>query len=276
MFVSSEFSQFLAEHHFRLCLMPIVNARTGEADKHEALLRSDDPTIQIEQFVIQCEKQGQIGTISRPKEDQPDVSEIVPVKGDVGMLDQLTITAALDYLRRDPEAKSLSVNMSGITAGSSQGIQIIQKAAADYPDAAKRLTIEVTETAGRTSALSRAFVQRAHRAGIKVMVDDVGDSCGCAKLSHSLIYMTDGIKVCAHALHGVEKLSASFREQIAYAKKWDRTIVVEGIEDPEQKQLWMSQMGGAPTHWQGYSLGHAPDRADIFLIDRREQLRPAA
>ncbi|MEO1543738.1 MAG: EAL domain-containing protein [Pseudomonadota bacterium] len=144
----------LDENRMRLLLQPMINAKSGEADIHECLLRME-------------------------KRDGTLVSagEFVPVAEQLGLarlVDQRTLELALELLKSRPELV-LSVNVSSLTTTDQDWMGTLCRSTAGRQDLTKRLIVEITETAAiddldRTSA----FVDTLKEIGCRVAIDDFG------------------------------------------------------------------------------------------------------
>jgi diguanylate cyclase (GGDEF)-like protein len=151
---ATEIVSCLRQDRFKLAFQPVCEAKTGEPDFHEALLRMQDST-------------GELVT----------ASHLVPVAEKLGLIrliDRAVVQLALSALASHPAAK-LSINLSAITVRDPRWNAQILDALTSAPDLASRLTIEVTETAalGDTSG-TRAFLMNLHDAGCRIAIDDFG------------------------------------------------------------------------------------------------------
>lgn len=136
----------------RLAYQPIIAARTGKLHHHECLLRIVDKnkkTSSAGSFIQIAEKMGIIENI------------------DLHVLDLV-----IEKLKQQPEI-SLSLNISNLSVDSEEwSKQFFEKVT---PDIAKRLTIEITETAAMIDLRSTAyFIAKIQGAGSSVALDDFG------------------------------------------------------------------------------------------------------
>lgn len=152
---------------------PIVSAVTGEVDYFECLLRMHDEagrTIPTAEFITTIEDLGLIGHI-----------------------DRFVLEQTVQELRAHPGVR-LGFNVSGLTAGDRPWLRTLIALLRDRPDLARRLVVEITETAALYDiGESARFVDTLRGAGCRVALDDFG--AGHTSLRHLQALAVDTIKI---------------------------------------------------------------------------------
>jgi diguanylate cyclase (GGDEF)-like protein len=151
---AAEIVTCLKENRFRLAFQPIVAARTGKTVMHEALLRMADiggELVLAAHLIPIAEKLGLVRLIDRT-------------------VTQLAIAALLS----EPGAR-LAFNISGITATDPRWCHQLVAMLSSHPEAASRLTIEITETVALADIEeTTGFTSALHELGCTVAIDDFG------------------------------------------------------------------------------------------------------
>ncbi|MFZ1990231.1 MAG: EAL domain-containing protein [Alphaproteobacteria bacterium] len=144
----------LEDNRIMVAYQPIVCAQTGETVIHECLARMtmpDGDVLGAMDWIPTAERLGLIRQIDRR------VAEIA-----VGVLNDL------------PDV-SLALNVSALTASDGEWIKSFLDLIGTAPQAASRLTVELTETlALRDLEESNRFISRLREAGCQVAIDDFG------------------------------------------------------------------------------------------------------
>jgi diguanylate cyclase (GGDEF)-like protein len=139
---------------FRLAYQPIVEAQTGRHLFYESLVRmfnADGSPVAAAMFVPTIE---QLGMASQ--------------------LDKLVMSMAMQDMLAMPSL-SLSVNVSGFTASQADWTDHVRKILEPNPDVAKRLIVEITETAVLVDiASTQRFIAMLRELGSRVALDDFG------------------------------------------------------------------------------------------------------
>ncbi|MDR3450803.1 MAG: EAL domain-containing protein [Alphaproteobacteria bacterium] len=139
---------------FRIAYQPIVEASTGKPQFYEALVRmfSDD---------------------GKPV----SAALFVPLIEQLGLayeLDKLVLDIAVRDMEAVPDL-SVAINISGLTASQADWPDYIRGILAPRPDVAKRLIVEITETAVIVDiAETQRFVETLRELGGRVSLDDFG------------------------------------------------------------------------------------------------------
>jgi diguanylate cyclase (GGDEF)-like protein len=144
----------LKEGRLRLAFQPVVDAGSRMPVFHEALLRIADDAggmLPTDRIVAVAEKLGL-----------------------VRLIDLAVLELALTALDTHPEAR-ISINISGTSATDPRWHPQLTSILAENPEAARRLTVEITETValGDLADITR-FVRRLKELGVTVAIDDFG------------------------------------------------------------------------------------------------------
>jgi EAL domain-containing protein (putative c-di-GMP-specific phosphodiesterase class I) len=223
----------LEDDRLLLALQPIVHAESGKPAYYEGLLRlrrRDGTLISASEFVGDAEKLG----LAR-------------------LIDVRALELGLALLARHPEL-TLSLNVSGLTAGDASWIAALTRGTDESPDLARRLVIEITETA-LIHDLDRvaAFVDVLRAKGCKVAIDDFGSGYTSFRFLKSLkvdILKIDGMFVddLPHDAQG----RVIVKTMIDMAKALGLATVAEWVSDEAARDVLRD--AGA-THLQGFLYG---------------------
>ncbi len=152
--ISSYIMSALNEKRMLLALQPIVNADNEDVAFYEILLRI----------------QNEDGTII-------SAGEFFPVAEQLGMsrlIDYRVLELSILYARSKPDVH-LSLNISGLTCGDEEWIDMLRLLLNNEATLANRLMIEITETAVIEDIdVTVQFVKKVKELGCKVAIDDFG------------------------------------------------------------------------------------------------------
>ncbi|WP_321899803.1 EAL domain-containing protein [Paraburkholderia heleia] len=176
--------------------------------------------------------------------------------GLVRALDLLVVGKALGELQDDPLLR-LGVNISGLSAIDDIWWASTLRWLEVNPAVAKRLVIEITETAPLHIGASRRFCGKLRGLGCRVAVDDFGAGFGvkaCIEIQHPDIVKIDSSILRLAAQEGSP---AKLRGMVAIAEGIAEHVVLEGIES--ERDLALAYRAG--VKWvQGHYLG-VPQRS---------------
>jgi len=182
-------------------------------------------------------------------------------------IDRLALSEALRLLAGNP-ALRLSVNMSPLSMGDAEWLDILDCAAATDRSACGRLIIEITETAAvQNSAQTMDFMDHVRRIGCAFALDDFG--AGATGFRSFRDFRFDMVKIDGSFIQGVsrERDSQVLVECLmAVARHFEMFTVAERVEDPADAE-WLRGMG--VDCLQGYLFGKP--QAEIA---RPEKARP--
>jgi len=173
--------------------------------------------------------------------------------GLVRAFDQRMVEAVLDELERQP-AVALGVNVSAHSAVDDIWWRRAVERLRGRPDVARRLIVEITETAElRPITEASAFVVRMQALGCRVALDDFG--VGRLSVRDVAMLAPDIIKVDASFLRRAmasDKDAAVFRHLVGLADNMAAQVIVEGVQTRTDSRF----ASDAGVVWQqGYLLG---------------------
>ena len=152
---ATEIVKCLKEDRFKLAFQPIVDAKTGKPAFHEALLRMQET-------------------------HSPELiaaTHLIPIAerlGLVRLVDRAVMQLIVQTLHSYPQAM-LSMNVSASTATDPHWYEQLLDVIRENENAARRLTVEITETVALNDLKStRHFVDQLRSAGCSVAIDDFG------------------------------------------------------------------------------------------------------
>lgn len=152
----------------------------------------------------------------------------------------------------------VSINISAVEFNSTSLMEKLIKQIEKVPELAKRLQIEITETAALDDLVkSVKIIQRLKEQGIKLSVDDFGTGYTSLVILRDL--PVNELKIDRSFIGAIEhekKSRAIVEAMITMTKGFDMTVVAEGVETQEQ-QVLLTHMGC--TEAQGYLLAMPMD-----------------
>lgn len=196
--------------------------------------------------------------------------------GLVNLLDHHVVSRVLAALEEDPDVE-LAVNISARSARSDPWWHDIIARLRASPSVARRLTIEITETAA-LPAIGNAvrFVEDMRRLGCKIAIDDFG--AGFTSVRHLLALSPDVVKIdrCFIVQSGVSEQGAEiFRSLVALVQSFGATVVVEGVETSAQAAFALESGGnwqqgylwGRPTASQAWRVSQPRNKFHLSAIE---------
>ncbi len=226
----------LNERRVRLALQPVVGAVSREIAFHEALLRVGQPESGL-YFAS---------------------AELVPLlerRGLVRLFDHRVLELALERLAADP-GLSLSVNVSPRSLGDPEWIDAFLACTGAVPAAAKRLVVEVTETATiEHPARMAKLLGRIKSQGCRIAIDDFG--AGHTSLKHLRAFPIDLLKIDGAFTQNLRRSTDDrfyVRTLIDLAGHLGVETVAEWVDD--EWQATMLRDWGV-TYLQGHLVGRA-------------------
>ena len=239
----------IARDQLHLMFQPLVATAFGSIVGYEALLRWDHPekgAIEPDQFIPIAEESGAIVAI-----------------GEWVLREACAVAATW------PENVSIAVNVSTVQFQVPNLPAVVRDALAQSGLDARRLELEITETAflrNRQSALKALHEIRA--LGVRVAMDDFGT--GYSSLSNLKAFPFDKIKIDKSFIAAIaddEAARSIVRAIVGLGRSFNMPIVAEGVETEEQRQMLLDE--GCPQA-QGYFFGYPA--ANPFLHDSRHEI----
>lgn len=223
----------MRESRLAFAYQPIVSADTLAATHHECLLRVDDGD----------------GAASAA----PGTIAAIERLGDIPAIDRKTLDMALAVLERHPVA-SLSVNLSGLTVTNRAWLRSLNARLRFNPDLARRLMIEITETAAmRDIEDSARFIAQMRALGVRVALDDFG--AGFTSFRHLKALAVDVVKIDSSFVAGVAENVDSqlfIKSLTAVAHGLGLKSVAEGVATPADEAFLRGQ---GVSYFQGNRYG---------------------
>lgn len=217
----------------KLVYQPIIDAKTNRIVSFEALIRMVDE-----------------------KGNFIPAGLFIPVIEQLGLaniVDRRVMDMAIDALAADPELV-LAVNISGLTASQKGWPAILREKFVGKKELAKRLIIEITETAAILDIEeTKTFVDTVHELGGQVALDDFGSGFTSIRYLRTLAVNT--LKIDREMLSDVVNSAdqqVMVKTLIALAKGLGLDTVAEGVET-EEAAAWLRKAN--VDHMQGYYFG---------------------
>lgn len=229
----------------RLCFayQPIVDAMSHRVVSYECLLRMKMPD----------------GTIL-------PAADFVPVVEQLGMMrtiDRRALDMALDDLDRHPDVV-LAVNISGVTAADRGWCRTLVTRLRERPDIARRLIVEITETAALHDIDDTArFVSILRNLGCRVAIDDFG--AGYTTFQHLRALTVDIVKIDGSFVRGLTEHSENLlfiRNLLSLARAFNVTTIGECVEDARVAALLAHE---GVDLMQGFYFGD-PELAPLWRL----------
>jgi len=212
----------LRQDRLLFAFQPVVASGTGAIDYYECLLRMRDGD----------------GRIVGAGEFVPVVEE----QGLIRLIDRHALDRALDELAAH-DGFALGLNISGLTAADRPWLRALVARLRRAPDLARRLVVEITETAALYDIEeSVRFVGTLREAGCRVALDDFG--AGHASLRHLHSLAVDTVKIDRAFVRGLAASGdnqAFVRHLLGLAKGFGLRTVAEGVENEEDAAILRQQ-----------------------------------
>ena len=223
----------LREDRLLFAFQPVVCAATGKVDYFECLLRMRDEE----------------GGIVAGAEFITIVEEL----GLIGLIDRYALVKTVQELAANPDLR-LGFNISGLTACDRPWLRALTTLLRHRSEIARRLVIEITETAALGDLKESArFVDTLRHVGCRVALDDFG--AGHTSLRHLQILPIDIVKIDGSLVRNLASRSQNrlfLRHLLGLAKGFGLTTVAECIENAEDAALLRAEGIG---YLQGYHFG---------------------
>jgi diguanylate cyclase (GGDEF)-like protein len=233
MSVADEVMAALKDNRLKLAYQPIVHAKSRKTSHYECLLRmiKTDGTVATAGYFVPAAEQ----------------------MGIVHLVDRFALDETLRRLKAHPKV-TLAVNVSGTASGDPNWLQGFIDSVQAEKDVAKRLIVELTETAALHHFEENAnFVSQLHELGARVAIDDFG--AGYTSFRNLQMLHVDTVKIDGSY---VENLSASPENQVfvrtlvGLAKSFEIKTVAEWVASDQDAALLQSF---GVDYFQGFHFG---------------------
>ena len=212
---------------------PVVDADTGGVEYHECLLRmlaEDGSIVPASAFV-------------------PVIEQL----GFIRLIDRYVVELAVREVERNPGV-TLGFNISGFTAADRAWLRLAVSLLKDKPEVARRIIIEITETAALHDVEESArFVRALKELGCRVALDDFG--AGFTSLGHLQVLPVDIVKIDGAF---VRRLTDSYDNQVflrhlvGLANGFGLSTVAECVENATEAAILRRE---GVRLLQGYHFG---------------------
>jgi diguanylate cyclase (GGDEF)-like protein len=233
--IAEEVQAALHQNRIVLAFQPVVSAVSGEVEYHECLLRLRDgrgAALPVGEFIQEAERFGFIRLIDRH------------VLG-------LVVGAAAS----NPRAR-LGFNISALTTADRPWLRSLTSRLRARPGLARRLVIEITETAALYDIEDSArFVAALRRAGCRVALDDFG--AGHTSLQHLQSLPVDMVKIDRSFIRDIDRNRENqvfVRHLLGLAQGFGFNTIAEGVENADEAAILRNAGVG---YFQGHHFGAA-------------------
>ncbi len=241
--IGERVTQALKEDRLVFAYQPVVDARSHAVQFYECLLR-----------------------MSSPEGDLIPASEFVPAVERLGMMRALD-RRSLDLALHDLEGQAnvtLAVNISGVTAADRGWLRALVSRLKDRRDLARRLIVEITETAALHDLEDTArFVSVLRDLGCQVAIDDFG--AGYTTFRHLKALTVDIVKIDGSFVRDLardRKNQLFIRNLLSLTETFNLCTIAECVETKEEADFLLSE---GVQFLQGYFFG----RPDVNPVWRR-------
>jgi EAL domain-containing protein (putative c-di-GMP-specific phosphodiesterase class I) len=233
MAIADEVVQALKEGRLKLAYQPIVQAKSRKVSHYECLLR-----------------------ISRPDGSILTAGHFVPAAEQMGivhMIDRFALETAVARLKAHP-AIALAVNVSGTAASDPVWLQSFIDYVDGSRDVARRLIVELTETAALHHFEENArFVSQLRQLGARVAIDDFG--AGYTSFRNLQMLHVDTVKIDGSYVTDLSRSPENqvfVRTLVDLAKNFDIGTVAEWVGSDADASLLQSS---GVDYFQGFHFG---------------------
>jgi diguanylate cyclase (GGDEF)-like protein len=233
MTIADEVVAALNEKRLVFAYQPIIDAKTRAVKHHECLLRMIRPD----------------GAIATAGQFIPAAEQL----GLVRLVDRHALEMTVACLHENPTA-SLAVNVSGTTAGDPSWLQSFVTYVRANQKVAKRIIVELTETAALNDFEESArFVSNLREMGCQVAIDDFG--AGYTSFRNLQMLHVDMVKIDGSYVKGLVQSPDNqifVRTLVDLAKNFKLKTVAEWVGSDEEAAL-LEDMG--VDYFQGFHFG---------------------
>jgi diguanylate cyclase (GGDEF)-like protein len=249
MAIGEQVKEALKDHRLVFAFQPVVG-HDGTAAFYECLLRMRSTTGDI-----------------------IPAGTFVPVVEQLGLsriMDRRVLELGVEELVRSPDVR-LSLNISGFTASDHGWLRSLVALVSGRPEVARRLIVEITETAAIEDIEETArFVATIRELGCRVALDDFG--AGYTSFRHLKALTVDIVKIDGSFVRGIatnEDNRLFVRTLVGLAKGFQLATVAECVESAEDAAVLAAE---GIDHLQGYHFAR-PTIDRPWLAGRAVPLR---
>ena len=214
MAIGEDVKQALRDERLMLAFQPVVDARNQQVSWYECLLRMRDP-------------EGEL----------VPAGKFIPVVEQLGLMrsiDRHVLDLAVADLVAYPDV-TLAINISGLTAADRSWLRALVAHLRGRPEVARRLIVEITETAALHDIEDSArFVATVRDLGCKVAIDDFG--AGYTTFRHLKALTVDIVKIDGSFVRQIRDSAENqlfVRNLLSLARAFNLATVAECVEDSE-------------------------------------------
>lgn len=223
----------LDQDRLLFAFQPVVCAASARVDYFECLLRMRERSgelVACGEFIAAIEEVGLIG-----------------------LIDRHVLGRAFAELAAHPWVR-LGFNVSGLTARDRPWLRLLMSRLRKHPEFARRIVVEVTETAALDDLDETArFVETLRHAGCRVALDDFG--AGYTSLRHLQVLAVDTVKIdgaFVRSLATCRENRVILSHLLGLTRSLGLATVAEWVETAEDAALLRETGVG---YLQGYHLG---------------------
>lgn len=232
----------ISHQKFHIHFQPIVAMETGKTAHHEVLMRFEDHKSPFELIVL-----GEDAGLA------PDI--------DISVCRQALKFADLN--RKKTDIGMLAVNLSGSSIQNEAFIDLLFETLHQYPDAAKHIMFELTESSNiQQLDMVDGFIQKLRAEGHQVCLDDFGAGAASFQYLHKL--HVDGVKIDGAYTKSVltnTRDATMIRNLTQMCHELDIFVVAEMVETEEQAK-YLRDIG--VDKGQGWLFGKADAKLNFL------------
>jgi len=254
----------LEEDRLVFAYQPVIDARNGQVSHYECLMR-----------LLQGD-----GSVVLASAFMPIVEEV----GLIHLIDRRALELAVADLIRFPQV-TLALNISGLTTTDRAWLRALIAHLKGRPELARRLVVEITETAVLEDATESAqFVATLQDLGCSVALDDFGT--GHISFHHLRVLNVDVQKIDGSFVYDIAHNPQNrlfIRSLVGLAEGLGLTTVAEGVEKEEDAQVLVEDgihylqgfLYGIPSIEQPWDNGGEKEAPRPFLRRRNSGVPPS-
>lgn len=225
--------QAFRDRRIRLAYQPMVEAKSGKIHSYECLLRLEDEEHNME-----------------------SLGSLIPIAEKMGIIDivdQYVLEQCIRQLEENPDIQ-LSFNVSNLTTTNPRWLKLCSKLLRHYDKIAKRIIVEITETAAQNDLRQTAyFIAALQEMGCRIALDDFG--AGYTNFRQLKSLSVDMVKIDGSFIVGLEDDMESqlfIKSLLDFNHSYGLDTVAECVETQKASDILM-ELG--VTYMQGNFYG---------------------